>query len=63
MRKKTSLILIVIALVYWLAPIDFVPDIIPLLGQADDLILGAIAVINFVHGLKANRLLEDNTDY
>lgn len=41
--KKSQLFLLIIALLYIISPIDFIPDFkIPLVGWFDDIILGAI---------------------
>ena len=44
-------IALIAAAVYLVSPIDLVPDVIPVLGYVDDLLLGAIVldgVLNFV---------------
>lgn len=33
---KKSLLLIIAALIYFVSPLDFIPDILPILGYADD---------------------------
>ena len=51
--KKTVLV-ITVALLYLISPVDFIPDIIPLLGFADD-----IALLAFASGL----IKDDLEDY
>jgi uncharacterized membrane protein YkvA (DUF1232 family) len=38
-------VIIVICLVYLISPIDLLPDVIPVLGQADDLLVLALTVV------------------
>lgn len=44
MKDDFSAILIVLAILYILSPIDLVPDVIPVVGWADDLVVGAGAL-------------------
>jgi uncharacterized membrane protein YkvA (DUF1232 family) len=44
MKDNFSAILIVLAILYILSPIDLVPDVIPVVGWADDLVVGAGAL-------------------
>jgi uncharacterized membrane protein YkvA (DUF1232 family) len=46
------------AVVYFVSPIDFVPDIIPGLGQLDDLIIVLVAVAVFLAWVPRQILLE-----
>lgn len=39
-----SIITIVVALIYFVSPIDLIPDVIPLIGLTDDAVVIAIAV-------------------
>lgn len=38
-----SAILVVIALAYGISPVDFIPDVLPVLGWADDAGVGLLA--------------------
>ncbi len=43
--SRTSILSVVVALIYFVSPIDFIPDFVPMLGFADDL-----ALLTFVLG-------------
>ena len=54
LRKVFSAIYFIVAAllgVYVVSPIDFIPDIIPLLGLSDDAVASVIAVANTVAGI------------
>jgi uncharacterized membrane protein YkvA (DUF1232 family) len=41
MRDKSFVtVILILALLYILSPIDLIPDVIPLVGWADDLVVG-----------------------
>ena len=44
--KYLSIALVVLALIYNVSPIDFIPDITPLIGLADDVVLTLTAIVN-----------------
>jgi len=39
----------VLAAVYLISPLDFIPDVLPIIGQVDDLAIALLAVQFFVH--------------
>ena len=58
LRKVFSAIYFVVAAllgVYVVSPIDFIPDIIPLLGLSDDAVASVIAVANAVSAIMLYR--------
>ena len=46
MSKGLSVFLVVLALIYNVSPIDFVLDVTPIIGIADDVILTLAAIVN-----------------
>jgi uncharacterized membrane protein YkvA (DUF1232 family) len=44
-----KLIFIIIAAIYLICPIDFIPDFLPVLGQSDDLLLFAFLMMQFIN--------------
>ena len=44
--KYVSVLLVVFALIYNISPIDFIVDVTPLIGLADDVILTLAAIVN-----------------
>lgn len=46
LSKFISIVLIIFALIYNVSPVDFIVDITPLIGFADDIVLTLAALIN-----------------
>lgn len=44
-RKIIFAVLTLVAVIYIISPIDFIPDIIPVVGWIDDLFVGLMGVI------------------
>lgn len=44
--KIVSVILVIFALIYNVSPVDFIVDVTPLIGLADDVILTLAAIVN-----------------
>ena len=44
--KYLSVALVILAIIYNISPVDFIVDITPLIGLADDLILTIAAIVN-----------------
>lgn len=44
--KNISIILVVLAIIYNVSPVDFIVDITPIIGLADDVVLTLAALIN-----------------
>lgn len=42
-----KILLIIFAIIYVVSPIDIIPDVIPIAGQADDLIAIIMAIMAF----------------
>lgn len=41
-------ILMILAVIYLISPVDIVPDFIPVAGHADDFLIGAAALLNLI---------------
>jgi uncharacterized membrane protein YkvA (DUF1232 family) len=50
----------VLGIIYVLSPVDFVPEVIPLAGSLDDVIIGIGSVIVGMKGYQNNRQKSDN---
>ncbi|MBR4569502.1 MAG: DUF1232 domain-containing protein [Candidatus Riflebacteria bacterium] len=48
-------ILIIISIIYVVSPIDAIPDITPMIGQADDLAALLIGIYNTYYIMKNNK--------
>lgn len=56
MRKRHfGLIVLIIAIVYLILPVDVIPDILVGLGQIDDAIMLGISILTMVHQHKLNK--------
>ena len=44
--KYLSVILVIFALIYNVSPVDFIVDITPLIGLADDVVITLAAIVN-----------------
>ncbi len=60
--SKGSIISVVAALIYFVSPVDLVPDFIPMLGFADDLALLTFVVSKLSDELEKFQLWEMNKD-
>jgi uncharacterized membrane protein YkvA (DUF1232 family) len=60
--SKGSIISVVAALVYFISPLDFIPDFIPMLGFADDLALLTFVISKVGDELEKFQLWEMNKD-
>lgn len=60
--SRGSIISVVAALIYFVSPIDFVPDFIPMLGFADDLALLTFVLGKLSDELEKFQLWEINKD-
>ena len=45
---------LILSLIYIFSPIDFVPDVIPVVGWVDDLIIGATGILHFLQNSVAD---------
>lgn len=60
--SRGSIISVVAALIYFVSPIDFIPDFIPMLGFADDLALLTFVISKLGDELEKFQLWEMNKD-
>ena len=44
--KYVSILLVIFALIYNVSPVDFIIDVTPLIGLADDVMLTLAAIVN-----------------
>ncbi|GAB4272548.1 MAG: hypothetical protein Kow0029_11250 [Candidatus Rifleibacteriota bacterium] len=54
-NPRTQAIMFLIALIYIISPIDFIPDTIPILGWMDDLTVFLAEAVSFILYLKGKR--------
>ena len=60
--KFIRVLLIIISIIYVVSPIDIIPDITPMIGQADDLAALLIGIYNTFYIMKNNKIkTEENT--
>lgn len=66
--KKSEKVLLVIGIIYFLSPIDFLPDIIPFIGYGDDLVItggtvltALIAIVSRALARKVQGAVNDRT--
>ena len=45
-KKNLSIVLVIIAIIYNISPVDFIVDITPFIGLADDIALITAAFVN-----------------
>lgn len=61
-KKAVPVIILVVAVLYGVSPVDLIPDVVPVVGLADDaaLIIAAITVvIKMLTGARQPRNIED----
>ena len=46
--RLIKIVFIILAILYIISPIDLIPDIIPIIGWIDDIVVGLIAVTIFL---------------
>jgi uncharacterized membrane protein YkvA (DUF1232 family) len=51
-NKSLATVFLILAIIYMLSPIDIIPDLIPVLGWGDDVVVGVLAFINFLNQQK-----------
>lgn len=54
--------LLLLAIVYILSPIDAIPDWLPVVGQADDLLVLLFEIVDRVRKFKNKRVIEGQID-
>lgn len=45
-NKILALFFLIFSIIYFIVPIDFVPDVAPVVGWADDIFFGLYSVLN-----------------
>lgn len=50
--SKIKLIILAICMIYFLSPVDLIPDVIPILGYVDDAIVAFISINEVVKSIK-----------
>ena len=56
LSKYVSIVLVIFAIIYNISPVDFIVDITPILGFADDFVLTLAAVVNLYMKWRKNNL-------
>ncbi|MBE7412606.1 MAG: DUF1232 domain-containing protein [Leptospiraceae bacterium] len=51
-KKIVAIVILVIAILYDVSPIDFIPDIVPGFGWADDIIVTILAFTNLFRQMR-----------
>ena len=51
-KKKKYLIFCIIAIIYNVLPVDLIPDVVPLLGAIDDVIITLVPLIMGLQSVK-----------
>jgi uncharacterized membrane protein YkvA (DUF1232 family) len=54
-KPRTQLVLFIFTVIYILSPIDFIPDIAPLVGWFDDVAVLLTQIVSFILYLKNKR--------
>ncbi|MGM0598976.1 MAG: YkvA family protein [Candidatus Rifleibacteriota bacterium] len=54
-NPRTQIVLFILAVIYILSPIDFIPDAIPVIGWFDDITVFFAELISFMLYLKQKR--------
>lgn len=55
--KKYEKVLLIVGMVYWLSPIDILPDAIPVIGYGDDVVVAGGTIVVSLIGILARSLI------
>lgn len=50
-KNKLATLPVIIAIIYVISPVDFIPDALPFIGQADDAVILVTAVLNLLQNV------------
>ena len=55
LSKYVSIVLVILAIIYNVSPVDFIIDITPIIGFADDVVLTLAALVNLYMKWRKNK--------
>jgi len=54
-KRIWSWILLAVAVIYTISPVDLVPDVVPVVGWIDDALMDILAVVNLIRQIRGRK--------